>query len=130
MSGTLTNDILLRRSRHVVSEHNRVIEAITYLQQSNLARFGQLMYDSHQSLRDDYQVSTERLDFLVEKAMSFDGTLGSRLTGAGFGGCTVNLVRGDRVDMFCKTIGDAYQHKFTARADFYPIKVADGVREI
>ena len=130
LSPELKDEVLLKRSRHVVSEHNRVLEAVKVLKEGQLDRFGQLMTESHVSLRDDYEVSTAALDFLVEESLQWEGTLGSRLTGAGFGGCTVNLVKKESVPKFCQQISARYKAKFGIEADTYPISVEDGVRKI
>ena len=124
------NDTLLRRSRHVVTEHNRVIEAVDALNAGDLTSFGSLMSASHKSLKEDYEVSTEALDFLVDEALAFDGVLGSRLTGAGFGGCTVNLVKKSQVEPLRKQLAAVYKSKFGTEADFYPIEIGGGVRKI
>lgn len=121
---------LRRRARHVITEHNRVIAGVDALEAGDLETFGRLMVESHQSLRDDFEVSTECLDFLVERALAVPGTLGSRLSGAGFGGCTVNLVAVNQVDEFCQRVGDEYQAAFGKPGEFYKIAVAGGVRAL
>lgn len=88
----------MRRARHVVTEIQRTLDAAAALERGDLARFGRLMNESHDSLRDDYEVSSVELDSLVSAAREVDGVLGSRLTGAGFGGCTVTLLRKNAVD--------------------------------
>jgi len=88
----------VRRARHVVTEIQRTLEAAVALEEGDFQRFGQLMNESHDSLRDDYEVSSKELDLLVSLAREVDGVLGSRLTGAGFGGCTVTLLRKNAVD--------------------------------
>jgi galactokinase len=97
-------ELLARRARHVVTENKRVLESIELLDHGDMFGFGELMYDSHESLRHDYEVSSKYLDFLVENTMDLDGVLGARLTGAGFGGCTVNLVEVDYVEDFMNGI--------------------------
>lgn len=124
------NPVLLKRARHVVSEHQRVIHAVDALRHNNLARFGELMLESHASLRDDYCVSSEPLDTLVELASDSQGVLGARLTGAGFGGCTVNLVHADQLAAFEHRVGQAYQQRSGLSADFYTITPSQGVREL
>ncbi|MBI3909356.1 MAG: galactokinase [Armatimonadetes bacterium] len=98
-----------RRARHVVHEDERVLEAVAALENADLKRFGALMNDSHESLRFDYEVSSEALDVLVAAARQVEGCLGSRLTGAGFGGCTVSLVHQDAVDAFRRHVSAVYQ---------------------
>ena len=88
------------------------------------------MNDSHNSLRDLYEVSCEELDFLVEEARKIDGVLGSRMTGAGFGGCTVSIIREDAIETYIKTAGKAYEEKFGHPASFYISEIGDGGREL
>ena len=101
-------DLIARRARHVVTENKRVLESKTLLDRGDMIDFGELMYDSHDSLRHDYQVSSKHLDTLVDSTIDLDGVLGARLTGAGFGGCTVNLVEADYVEEFTETITERY----------------------
>jgi galactokinase len=103
--------LLLRRCRHVISENQRVNAAAAALRNHDLAAFGKLMQQSHQSLRDDYAVSCHELDVMVKLAMQMDGVYGARMTGGGFGGCTVNLVHTDAVDNFCSSMATAYQQR-------------------
>ena len=124
------HDLIYQRARHVVTEHNRVIAAVAALRSGDLPQFGSLMAQSHESLKNDYGVSSEPLNTLVELATHSDGVLGARLTGAGFGGCTVNLVHAEKMDAFCATIGESYEQRTGLRADFYQVAPAQGVREI
>ncbi|MFH1179428.1 MAG: galactokinase [Candidatus Bathyarchaeota archaeon] len=101
-------DLIARRARHVVTENKRVLESKTLLDRGDMIAFGELMYDSHDSLRHDYQVSSKHLDTLVDSTIDLDGVLGARLTGAGFGGCTANLVEADYVEEFTETITERY----------------------
>lgn len=110
---------LLKRARHAVSENERVKQAIQALKDKDMATFGQLMNASHASLRDDYEVSCPELDFLVEHAQQFEGVLGSRMTGAGFGGCTVTLIAEEQVERFTEELGKAYEEKFSIVAETY-----------
>jgi galactokinase len=119
-----------QRARHVVSENERVIESAAALADGNLARLGQLMYASHVSLRDDFQVSCPELDILVEAAMSVPGVLGSRMTGAGFGGCTVSLVASSAVPDFVATIQDNYSSATPYQADVIRCHPGDGVKRL
>ena len=121
---------ILKRARHAVCEHARVKEAVTALKQGDMSRFGQLMNASHSSLRDDYEVSCPELDFLAEQAQQFKGVLGSRMTGAGFGGCTVTLLQENQIDAFIQQIGDAYQKHFNLKADFYTAEIGPGAKEL
>ncbi len=118
---------LRRRVRHVVTENERVAEAVGALEDDDLSRLGQLMQESHASLRDDYEVSSSELDFLVETAMSVDGVHGARLTGAGFGGSTVNLLREDAVTDFRLTMARAYHDASGLRPEIYLCQAAAGV---
>jgi len=118
------------RARHVISENQRVLNAISSLNRGGLGQFGALMNASHESLRDNYEVTGFELDTLVEEAWKINGVTGARMTGAGFGGCTVNLVRKEAVDRFMETVGKAYFEKTALEATFYMAEVSDGVREI
>ena len=121
---------VLRRARHAVRENTNVHEAITALKGGDMVRFGQLMNASHATLRDDYAVTCPELDFLAERAQLFPGVLGSRMTGAGFGGCTVTLIAEEKVAGFIKTLGTAYEEQFGLHADFYVAEIGDGARGI
>lgn len=105
------SDTIIKRARHVISEIERTQSAAAALQASDFAKFGSLMNQSHESLRDDYEVSSKELDILVSTAREVDGVLGSRLTGAGFGGCTVTLVRENSVDLVVQQIKEKYVSK-------------------
>jgi len=120
------SDILFRRARHVVSENHRVLEAIEVLESGNLERFGELMNASHVSLRDDYEVSSRELDVLVEIAWKQPGVLGARMTGAGFGGCTVNLVRQEAAEAFSEAIIRGYYDALGLKAEVYVCKASEG----
>ena len=124
----LAGDVL-KRARHAVRENENVREAVTALKTGDMARFGQLMNASHATLRDDYEVTCPELDFLAEQAHQFPGVLGSRMTGAGFGGCTVTLITENQVNAFVETLGKAYEEKFGLRADFYVAEIGDGAGE-
>ena len=120
---------VLKRARHAVRENENVREAVTALKAGDMVRFGQLMNASHATLRDDYEVTCPELNFLAERAQQFPGVLGSRMTGAGFGGCTVTLIAENQVDAFVETLGKAYEERFGLRADFYVAEIGDGARE-
>ena len=125
LSENLKGDVL-KRARHAVRENENVREAVTALKAGDMVRFGQLMNASHATLRDDYEVTCPELDFLAERAQHFPGVLGSRMTGAGFGGCTVTLIAENQVDAFVETLGKAYEEKFGLCADFYVAEIGDG----
>ena len=120
------NEILLRRARHVVTENQRTIEAVKVLREGGLERFGELMNASHESLRDDYEVSSKELDTLVELARKQPGMLGARMTGGGFGGCTVNLVLADAVEAFAQNVRKGYQEALGLKAEIYVCRASDG----
>ena len=120
------SEILLRRARHVVTENARVLEAVKVLEEGDVERFGELMNASHESLRDDYEVSSKELDVLVELAWKQPGTLGARMTGAGFGGCTVNLVRADAAEAFAEAVSRGYQEALGLKAEIYVCQASDG----
>ena len=119
---------LMKRARHVVTENNRVLESVKALRRGDQTAFGRLMSASHDSLRDDYEVSSPELDTLVKAARSVDGTVGARLTGAGFGGCTVNIVRSDAVTSFIETVSEAYAEVFGRTPKIYDAKPVKGAR--
>ncbi len=115
-----------KRAKHAVYENQRTIHAVEALQAGDLAKFGQLMNASHVSLRDDYEVTGLELDTLVEAAWQVDGVIGSRMTGAGFGGCTVSIVKNGAIDSFIEQVGAAYLKKIGYSADFYVVEIGDG----
>jgi galactokinase len=120
----------LKRARHVISENARTLSAIDALNRSDIDTFGRLMNESHDSLRYDYEVTGRELDTLVEEARRIDGTVGSRMTGAGFGGCTVSIVNEDAIDSFIREVGRAYTEKTGLVADFYVAEIGDGSKQI
>ncbi len=126
----IKNPTVKKRIRHVVAECDRVHKSVRALKEGDLARFGQFMNASHDSLRDDYEVTCPELDLLVAEARKLDGVLGSRMTGAGFGGCTVSVVRKDIIDEFVEKIGNIYNDTFGHPAAFYISEIGDGGREI
>ena len=128
VSQYLAGDVL-KRARHAVRENENVHEAVTALKAGDMVRFGQLMNASHATLRDDYEVTCPELDFLAERAQHFPGVLGSRMTGAGFGGCTVTLISDDQVNAFIESLGRVYEERFGLRADFYVAEIGDGAGE-
>ncbi len=122
--------VIRRRARHVITENARALEAVAALENGDLVRFGELMKASHRSLRDDYQVSCAELDTLVEAAWAVEGCYGSRLTGAGFGGCTVSLVDGAAVEAFRQAVSDAYRRKHARTPAIYVCTAENGVGRI
>jgi galactokinase len=130
LKDSIHNEIDRKRAMHVISENNRVLEAIEALKQNDLQRFGQLMVESHNSLKEDYEVSCFELDTLVEESLQLKGVLGSRMTGAGFGGCTVSLVHKEQTDIFIKTVGENYKKITGLDASFFIAEIRDGVRKI
>ena len=120
------DEVRVRRARHAVYENQRTIQAVEALQKQDLKKFGELMNASHVSLRDDYEVTGIELDTLVEEAWKVDGVIGSRMTGAGFGGCTVSIVEAAAVDRFIESVGTAYRDKIGYAADFYVVQVGSG----
>jgi galactokinase len=122
--------VTLKRCRHVVTENARVVDAVEALKRGDVAAFGQLMNASHVSLRDDYEVSCEELDIMVEAGWEQEGVAGARMTGAGFGGCTVNLVRSEMAQVFKKRVANAYQEATGIAPDIYVCRAAEGVRRL
>ncbi|MDD7713652.1 MAG: galactokinase [Lachnobacterium sp.] len=120
------DEVRVRRARHAVYENQRTIQAVEALQKQDLKKFGELMNASHVSLRDDYEVTGIELDTLVEEAWKVDGVIGSRMTGAGFGGCTASIVEDAAVDRFIESVGTAYRDKIGYAADFYVVQVGSG----
>ena len=115
-----------KRARHAVYENQRTIKAVSALKNNDIELFGKLMNESHVSLRDDYEVTGLELDTLVEEAWKIDGVIGSRMTGAGFGGCTVSIVKDEAVDLFIDKVGKAYKDKIGYNADFYVVEIGPG----
>ena len=123
-------EVIYRRCRHVVTENERVLDAASALKQGDVAKFGQLMNQSHQSLRDDYEVSCAELDLMVGLARKVEGVFGARMTGGGFGGCTVNLVRRDKIDEFQNTVAAGYQEATGLTPEVYVCKAVKGAEEL
>lgn len=130
MAGDFPDEVLFNRAKHVVEENARVLKSVDALTANDLKAFGELMNASHDSLRDLYEVSCLELDVMVEEARKIEGTLGARMTGAGFGGCTVSLVHEDAVDRFLAEVGKAYQERTGIEGEFYVCGVGDGVHEM
>lgn len=119
-----------RRAKHAVYENQRTIRAVEALKNNNLELFGKLLNASHASLRDDYEVTGVELDTLAEEAWKVEGVLGSRMTGAGFGGCTVSIVKNAMVDSFIQQVGQAYESRIGYKADFYVVEVGPGAAKM
>ncbi len=130
ISSAITDPIALKRARHVVGEVQRTIDAVKELRAGNIENFGKLMNASHVSLRDDYEVTGKFLDTLAEEAWKINGVIGSRMTGGGFGGCTVSLVKDEAIEEFKEKVGKAYQEKTGLKADFYIAEIGDGAKKI
>ena len=123
-------EVIYRRCRHIVSENERVLQAANRLKAHDLPGFGKLMAESHRSLRDDFEVSCLELDVMVELASHAEGVLGARMTGGGFGGCTINLVQSSCVDQFSSFIARGYKEKTGLDAEIYVLRPAQGVEEL
>jgi galactokinase len=119
---------LYRRARHVATEETRVVAAADALERGDFEALGRLLCGSHHSLRDDFQVSCDEMDVLVGLASELDGVLGARLTGAGFGGCTVNLVRHDALDAFKREVLEAYRERTRLPAQMHVVTASEGLR--
>lgn len=126
----IKDEIQLQRAKHAVYENQRTIDAVTALKAGDIESFGKLMNQSHISLRDDYGVSCEEIDILVDLAWKIPGVLGSRITGGGFGGCTVSIVKNESIDTFIETIGKTYLEKVGHEAEFYTVDIGDGASRL
>lgn len=126
----IADDVRRKRAKHAVYENQRTLRAVEALKNHELALFGKLMNESHISLRDDYEVSCEEIDVLVEEAWKVEGVIGSRITGGGFGGCTVSLVKDEAVAEFQEKVSAAYKERFGIQADFYVVEIGDGPRTL
>ena len=126
----IKSEVRQRRAKHAVYENQRTVKAVEALKNNDVALFGQLMNASHVSLRDDYEVTGIELDTLVEEAWKIEGVIGSRMTGAGFGGCTVSIVKKEAIKKFIKKVGKAYKKKIGYEADFYVVKIGNGPKII
>ncbi|MFD0960864.1 galactokinase [Paenibacillus chungangensis] len=126
----IADEVVCNRARHVVEEIDRVLQSIEALKNNDLERFGALMNGSHDSLRDLYEVTGAELDAMVEAAREVEGVLGSRMTGAGFGGCTVSLVHEDSVEAFIAEVGQRYKETTGLTADFYVCSIGNGVEQL
>ena len=122
----IKSEIRQKRARHAVYENQRTIKAVKALESNKIEELGKLMIASHNSLRDDYEVTGKELDTLVEESLKQDGVIGARMTGAGFGGCAVSIVKSDKVDDFIKNVGKKYKEKIGYEANFYAVEIGNG----
>ena len=126
----IKNEINRKRAKHAVYENQRTIKAQKELMEGNLKEFGRLMNESHVSLRDNYEVTGIELDTMVEITWNQEGVIGSRMTGAGFGGCTISIVKKDAVDKFIANVGKEYKERVGLNADFYVVNISDGAKKL
>ena len=130
LQNLILDPVIKRRALHVITENQRTIDAFEALQNGRLIDFGRLMNESHESLRDNYEVTGNELDTLVETAWKQEGVIGARMTGAGFGGCTIHLVEKDSLDSFMNEVGHVYEEKCHLKADFYKVSIGGGPEQI
>jgi galactokinase len=128
--GRALPEVVYRRCRHVITEDERVLSAATALERRDLNEFGKLMGESHRSLRDDYEVSSTELDTMVELAQTVEGVYGARMTGGGFGGCTVNLVSVEHTNEFRARVADGYEQATNLKPEIYVCNASDGAEEV
>ncbi len=126
----ITDKVAYRRARHVVGEVQRTVDAVEALKAGDIETFGKLMNASHVSLRDDYEVTGPELDAMAEEAWKIEGVLGSRMTGGGFGGCTVSLVKDEAIDNFKEQVGKNYEKRTGIKPDFYVAEIGDGAYRV
>lgn len=126
----IKDEVILRRIKHVITEDERVLNSVKALKSGDIVKFGELINQSGDSLRYDYEVTGNELDVMVEEARKIPGVLGSRMTGGGFGGCTVSIVKDENVDEFIKTVGENYKARTGITPEFYISEIGDGGREI
>ena len=122
--------VIYRRCHHVITENARVLSAAEALEKNDVARFGELMAESHRSLRDDYEVSSKELNLMVDVARQVEGVFGARMTGGGFGGSTVNLVDVDHVELFMRRVGTKYEQIMNVKPEIYVCEASNGAEEI
>ena len=123
---SIKDEVNRARAKHAVYENQRTIKAVAALKDNDIETFGKLMNASHVSLRDDYETSCEEVDVLVEEAWKIDGVIGSRITGGGFGGCTVSIVKDEAIDEFKEKLAAAYEEKVKKTPEFYVVSIGDG----
>jgi len=129
-SHLILDPVVLKRAKHVISENARVLAAVDALKNNRIPEFGQLMNASHDSLRTDYEVTGFELDTIVDEARKIKGVIGARMTGAGFGGCAIALVKDEQVKEFCDVVGKNYEEKTKLKPDFYIAEIGDGARKL
>ncbi|MHB8064925.1 MAG: galactokinase, partial [Ruminiclostridium sp.] len=130
LKSKLEDEVIRKRVTHIIYENDRVLRAVEALKRNDLAELGRLLVEANDSIRDLYEVTGKELDTMTEEAMKVGGVLGSRMTGAGFGGCTVNLVPEDKVDLFIEQVGKNYKERTGITPEFYLSEISDGAREI
>ena len=126
----IKSDVCRKRAKHAVYENQRTIKAVKALQSGDLEAFGKLMNEAHISMSEDYGASCEEVDILAEEAWKLPGVIGSRITGGGFGGCTVSIVKNEYVDNFTSTLGSVYKERTGIDAEFYIADAGDGARRL
>ena len=124
--GAIKDEVARKRGKHAVYENQRTIAAVRALRENDIETFGKLMNASHVSLRDDYETSCPEVDVLVDEAWKIPGVIGSRITGGGFGGCTVSSVKDASVDEFKEKLTKAYEEKVGKTPEFYVVSIGDG----
>lgn len=130
VESAITDETAHKRARHVVGEVQRTTDAVAALKSGDIEKFGKLMNASHVSLRDDYEVTGPQLDAMAEAAWKIPGVIGSRMTGGGFGGCTVSLVRDEAIDEFIEKVGKEYKEKTGIEPEFYVAEISDGAKKV
>ena len=130
IAGHIAEQLERQRAHHAVFENNRTLEAVAALERDDVAQFGKLMNESHFSLRDDYDVTGRELDTLAEIAWSLPGVIGSRMTGAGFGGSTVSLVKNDAIETFRERVSAVYTERIGYAPSFYVASIAEGTHRL
>ncbi len=130
VKNVIGDETKIRRAKHAVYENMRTVRAVEALKAGDIKTFGELMNASHLSLQKDYEVTGVELDTIVETSWKVPGVIGARMTGAGFGGCTVAIVKDENVDEYIKTVGDEYLKKIGYAADFYTVEIGDGPKEL
>jgi len=122
------DETIYRRCRYIIEENKRVLNTVEKLEKRDYKQLGELMYASHQGLRHKYEVSCQELDLLVDATRQFDGVLGARMMGGGFGGCTINLIEANNRDEFMEYIAEVFQQEFDEELDIYSVKVSSGTK--
>ena len=120
------SDLVYKRALHIVEENERVVQGLRCLENNDIYGFGRLMFESHWSSSKNYEVSCRELDFLIEFASNFNGVIGAKLSGGGFGGCTVNLVESDKAERFCASVQEAYNKEFPVQCIVNEVEIGEG----